>query len=263
MSEFSLYVNQETVLSRLDPRAKLSAAVALFVVAMSFNHPLYLLVLLLFQAYLAVASHSLPNICRVRVLLVLLFMFSVVLWSLFLKEGPPLFQLGPLQVHRASFFYAVGMGMRLVSMVVTGTVFLSSTMIEEFVFALRKFGLPMSVAFAFSLAFRMVSQLMKVAATVKQAQQVRGLDVDAGGVLRRMRNHVPLLIPIFVFSMKSADSLTRALDTRGFGCTKKPTPYIIISPQTSDYAIIVASVCLAVAAVLLRLHGFGEVVSRL
>lgn len=263
MSEFSLYVNKDTVLSRLDPRAKLGASVALFVVAMSFNHPLYLLVLLLFQGCLVLAGHSLPNIRRLRVLLVLLFAFSVVLWSLFLKQGPSLFRFGPWRVHRDSFFYAVGMGMRLVSMVVTGTVFLSSTMIEEFVFALRKFGLPMPVAFAFSLAFRMVSQLMKVVATVKQAQQVRGLDVDAGGILRRIRNHIPLLIPIFVFSMKSVDSLTRSLETRGFGCTKKPTAYIIVSPRTRDYAIIVASVCLAVAAVLLRLHGFGEVVSRL
>lgn len=263
MSEFSLYVNQETVLSRLDPRTKLVASVALFVVAMSFNHPLYLLVLLLFQAYLVVASHSLPNIRRVRALLVLLFVFSVVLWSLFLKQGPRLFRFGPLRVHRDSLLYAVGMGIRLVSMVVTGTVFLSSTRIEEFVFALRKFGLPMSVAFAFSLSFRIVSQLMKVATTVKQAQQVRGLDVDAGGIFRRVRNHIPVLIPIFVFSMKSVDSLTRALETRGFGCTKKPTPYIIISPRARDYAVIVASVCLAAAAVLLRVHGFGEVVSRL
>jgi len=263
MSEFSLYVNKETVISGLDPRAKLVASMALFVVAMSFNHPLYLLVLLLFEAYLVVASRSLPNIRRIRVLLLLLFVFSAVLWSLFLKEGPLLLRLGPLRVHRDSLLYAVGMGMRLVSMVVTGMVFLSATMIEEFVFALRKFGLPMPVAFAFSLAFRMVSQLMKVAATVKQAQQVRGLDVDAGAIFRRIRNHIPLLIPIFVFSMKSVDSLTRALDARGFGCTKKPTPYIIVSARAGDYAVAIASLCLAAGAVLLRLHGFGEVLSRL
>ena len=104
---------------------------------------------------------------------------------------------------------------------------------------------------------------MKVAATVKQAQQVRGLDVDAGGIFRRMRNYIPLLIPIFVFSMKSVDSLTRSLEARGFGCTKKPTPYIMVLPRARDRLIIVASVCVAVAAVLLRLHGFGEILSRL
>jgi energy-coupling factor transporter transmembrane protein EcfT len=69
--------------------------------------------------------------------------------------------------------------------------------------------------------------------------------------------------PLFLFSMKSVDSLPQALEARGFGWTKKPTPYILDSPRAGDYAVIAASICLAVAAVLLRLLGFGEVISRL
>ena len=263
MRELSLYINKETVISRIDARAKIVGTVALFVVALSFNHPIYLACLLGLEAWLVAASRSLVNIKRVRFLMVLLFVFGALMWTLFLREGPLLFRLGPISVHRESVVYGVGMGMRLVAMVVAGLVFLSCTMVEEFVFALRKFGLPMPVAFAFSLALRMVSQLVKTAGTVKQAQQIRGLDVDSGGIIRRMRNHIPLLIPIFVYSIKSVDSLTRALEARGFGCTRKPTPFIMAKLGVSDYAVIVGSVIVAVGAIVLRAKGFGEVVSRL
>jgi len=263
MKEFSLYVKKETRISRMDARAKVVATAALFVVGMSFNHPLYLLGLLLFEGWLVAASRSLVNIKRVKVLLGLLFLFSTVLWSLFLREGPVLFKLGPLKVQRDSALYAVGMGMRLVAMVVAGLVFLSSTMVEEVVFALRKFGLPLPVAFAFSFAFRMVSQVFRTAGTVKQAQQIRGLDVDSGGMIQRIKNHIPLLIPIFIYSIKSVDSLTRALEARGFRCTRRQTPFIIKKLTFGDVAIAVASAAVAVAAIVLRVKGFGEVLSRL
>jgi energy-coupling factor transport system permease protein len=263
MRELSLYINKETVISRLDGRAKMIATAAVFVVAMSFNHPVYLLGLLLFEAWLVAASRSLVNIRRVRVLLGLLFLFSTVMWGLFLHEGTLLFHLGPVRVHQDSAFYAVGMGLRLVCLVVAGLVFLSSTMVEEFVFGLRKFGLPMPAAFAFSLAFRMVSQLVKTAGTVKQAQQIRGLDVDSGGIMRRIRNHIPLLIPIFVSSIKSVDSLTRALEARGFGCTRRQTPFIIVRLRVRDYALMVGSVVVAAGAIVLRVKGFGEILPRL
>jgi energy-coupling factor transport system permease protein len=263
MRELSLYVNKETAVSRMDARAKLVATAALFVVALSFNHPLYLLGLLLIEAWLVVASRSLVNIKRVRVLLGLLFVFSAVMWALFLREGELLFRIGPLKVYTASALYGLAMGLRLVSMVVAGLIFLSATMVEEFLFALRKFGLPMPVAFAFSLAFRMVSQLVRTAGTVKQAQQIRGLDVDSGGILARIKKHVPLLIPVFIYSIKSVDALTRALEARGFGCTRKQTPFIISTLRTREYAVMAASVAAAVACIILRLKGFGEVVSRL
>lgn len=259
MEKLSLYINRETPISRIDPRAKIVATAALFVVAMSFNDPVYLLGLLLFEAWLVLASRCTVNIRRVKVLLGLLFVFSAVMWTLFLRKGPDLFKVGPVRVR----LYGIGMGLRLVSMVVAGLVFLSSTMVEEFVFALRKFGLPLPVAFAFSLAFRMVSQLVKTAVTVKQAQQIRGLDVDSGGIIRRIKNHVPLLIPVFVYSIRSVDSLTRALEARGFRCTRKQTPFIMEKMTAGDYAVMVGAAMVAVGAIVLRAKGFGEVIPRL
>jgi energy-coupling factor transport system permease protein len=262
MREFSLYVNRETRISRMDPRAKVVATACLFVLAMAFNHPLYLICLLGFEAWLVFLSRSAVNLRRLKVLLVLLFIFSTVMWSLFLHEGALILKVGPLSFRRDSSLYALGMGMRLVALVVAGLVFLSSTMVEEFLFALRKFGLPLPVAFAFSLSFRMVSQVFRTAGTVKQAQQIRGLDVDSGGAIRRIRNHVPLLIPIFVSSIRSVESLTMALEARGFRCTRKQTPFIIRELTAYDHTVMVISAAAAVTAIILRTKGFGEVLPR-
>jgi energy-coupling factor transport system permease protein len=263
MKDLTLYIRKDTAISRLDPRAKLVATVALFALAMTFNHPLYVLGLLLLEAILIGASGASVNVRRFKTLLLLLLVFSAILWSLFLREGSVWLRLGPVTLYRESSLFALAMGMRLVAMVLAGLIFLSSTMVEEFVFALRKSGLPLPVAFAFSLAFRMVSQVFRTVGMVKQAQQIRGLDLDAGGIVRRIKNHIPLLIPIFIFSIKSAESLTRALEARGFRCTRKPTPFIIRKVTLLDYAVMALSVIAASAAIILRIKGFGEVLPRL
>jgi energy-coupling factor transporter transmembrane protein EcfT len=68
---------------------------------------------------------------------------------------------------------------------------------------------------------------------------------------------------VFVCSFKTVDSLTRALEARGFGCTRKQTPFIMTKLRRSDCALIAASLVVAAAAIVLRAKGFGEVLSRL
>ena len=90
-----------------------------------------------------------------------------------------------------------------------------------------------------------------------------GLDVDSGGIVQRIKKHIPLLIPILVYSIKSVDSLTRALEARGFRCTRKQTPFIMKQMGFGDYAVIVIAAAAAIAAIVLRVKGFGEVLPRL
>jgi len=63
-----------------------------------------------------------------------------------------------------------------------GILFLSTTKIEEFAYALTRVGMPYKLGFAMTLAFRLVPVFLDAAVTVAQAQRCRGFNFDEGNI---------------------------------------------------------------------------------
>ena len=53
----------------------------------------------------------------------------------------------------------------------------------------------------------------------------RGLDLESGGVRARLRKYVPVLVPIFMTSLRGADRMAIALEARGFRAGPRRTSY--------------------------------------
>lgn len=261
--ELFLYLDRRTFLHRLDPRAKMVCLVLLFALALVFNHPLYLLGLLALVLCLGWLGRCLSNLVKIRVLLILLFLFSSVLWPFFLRSEDPLFQFAFIAPSRRSLLYGLAMGLRLNAMVASGVVFLSTTMVEEFTWGLRRLGLPYPVGFALSMSFRLVPTLIGTGATVVQAQRSRGLDLDLGHVFRRMKKHVPLLIPILFSTIRSTDSLAMALEAKGFAAARSRVSYLDFKMRLQDYLSVFSLVILFLSCLYLRLSGIGVVLPRM
>jgi len=49
---------------------------------------------------------------------------------------------------------------------------------------------------------------------IRKAQMARGADFETGNILRRARNLVPLLVPLFVSAFRRADELAVAMEAR-------------------------------------------------
>ena len=263
ISSVDLYLDRNTALHRLDPRVKLLGLAATFGLTVAFNHPAYVAAVAGAVLLAALASKSIANLWRLRAMLGLLLVFSVVLWPLMLRGDHEIARLGPLSVSRESLLYGLAVGLRLDAMVTSGLIFLSTTRVEEFTAALRRLGLPFPVSFAFSTAFRFVPTLVDSAHTIVQAQKSRGLDVDAGGAISRLRRHVPLLIPAIVCAIRNTDLLAMALESRGFGAGIKRSEYLSLRLRWEDGLTAIALVVLLGAAVWWRISGHGFVLPRL
>jgi len=258
-----LYLDHNTALHRLDPRAKLFGLLVAFALTLVFNHPGYVAAAAAAIVLAAGIGRCFVNLWRLRVIFVLLFLFSVVLWPLMLRGPTLVARLGPLSVTRESLLYGLAVGLRLDAMVAAGLVFLSTTRVEEFTSGLRRLGLPFPVSFAFSLAFRLVPTFAESAYTIIQAQKSRGLDLESGGLLTRLRRHVPLLIPAVVCAIRNTDLLAMTLESRGYGASGRRTDYLELRFRWRD-----ALICLALTAALgvamwWRLSGHGAVLPRL
>lgn len=258
-----LYLDKNTWFHRLDPRTKILGVLMLFGLPLAFNDPRYVAVVALGLVALGVAAKALPNFWRMRYLLLLLVLFSSLLWPFFAKGPTPLWSWGPLEVSRESLLFGIAMGLRLASFVAAGLIFLSTTTNEEFTQGLIRLRLPYPVAFAFSTALRLVPTFAGAGATIVQAQVSRGLDLESGNVFQRGRKFIPLAVPLFIYAVRHTNLLAMALESRGFSPQAQRTWYVQLQMRRDDYIALAVLAVLFVGAIALRLAGYGAVLPRL
>ena len=255
-----LYLDRETWVHRLDPRSKIVAALLLFSLCLSFNHPLYLGAIILAILTIAVSARALVNFWRLRFILGLLFLFSALMWPFFAHGTNTLWKWGSMVVSRESLLYGIAMGLRLCSFVMAGLILLSTTRNEELTHGLIGLGIPHPMAFAFSTALRLIPTLAGAGATIIQAQVSRGLDLESGNIFRRMGKFIPQAIPLFIYAIRYTNLLAMALESRGFSPGAKRTFYYELRMTSRDYGILVALGVLLAVALYLRLGmGLGAV----
>jgi len=243
-----LYLDRSTVIHRLHPVVKVFGMVCFFIAAFVSQRPLVMLPLAAIIAGLIVQVGARHNVWRLRLLFVLVFVMTFVIWSLFFGAGTPLLAFGPLFVSREGLLFALGMALKLDVFLAVGVVFLSTTKIEEFAYALTRAGMPYKLGFTMTLAFRLVPVFLDAAVTVIQAQRCRGFDFDRGGLVQRMRRYVPVIVPVFMGALRRADGMAMALEARGFQSNVRRTTFEQYQFRATD------GVALALAAGLATLY---------
>jgi energy-coupling factor transport system permease protein len=93
--------------------------------------------------------------------------------------------------------------------------------------------------------------------TIGQAQRSRGLDLESGNIIRRIRNHLPLLVPVFVTTVRSTNVFSMALESKGFGARPERTYFLRTAMSGRDALVIVGFGALLAGCIALRLAGYG------
>ena len=211
-----LYKDRDSIFHRFHPVTKIFGLALFFVAAMLIIHPATILPFLAFVLLGGAFSGSLANLKKVWPFLVILFIFTFLIWCLFYGGQKEVFQLGRLRITEESILFGLGMGLRLDILFLLGLIFLSTTRVEEFTAGLQRLGLPYTFGFALSLAFRLVPVFMEAAFTIVQAQRSRGLDFGKGNLFQRLRRYPPVIVPVFMTALRKADGMAVALESRGF-----------------------------------------------
>lgn len=191
------------------------------------------------------------------VLTILLFCYSVVLWPFFINGTTPVPWLDVVGVTEEGLMVGLGMGLRLLTMVWAGIWLLSVTAIEELAINFERLGLPGRASFAFSLAFRWVEILLGAGVGVVQAQRARGLDVGAGEITERLKNYVPLVVPLIGQALRQTYVLAMALESKGFHPLAIRTNSQSKGFAGSDYVFLFILGCLLGLALWMRMLGVG------
>ncbi|MDA4116648.1 MAG: energy-coupling factor transporter transmembrane protein EcfT, partial [Thaumarchaeota archaeon] len=110
------------------------------------------------------------------------------------------------------------------------------------------------VVFAFVTAVRFIPVVMLDAFQIMDAQKSRGLEFERGNVVRRVRNMVPILIPLVVNSVIRSGELAEAMESRAYGSTPKPTSLYGMRTRWYDRVVALGSLLLLLVVALYIYH---------
>ena len=214
------FKRQDSFMHRLDPRTTLYMAIGFSILTMLFIEIIPLLMILgLILPFLALARSMRDWLRSLRGLTVLA-LFILVLNTLF----------APLSL-------AVSTVLRLVVLMSAFSLFFLTVHPDDFALALVKLHVPYDYAFAFSMAVRYVPTIATETETIRDAQMSRGLELQRGNLVRRVRNYLPILIPIIVSSIRRALQVAESLESRAFGAATKRTSLYELKLRKRDVAL--------------------------
>ncbi len=253
--EQEIYLDRDTWIHRLDPRMKLLILLTFFVILPYFHHPLWVLPVSALVFLHGILAQSLINLRRIRHILAVLIVASLLLWNFFASGSSHLFWI----FSEESLIYSLGRTLIMVGLIVEGLIFISTTRSEEITQGLIGLGLPYRVGFAISTALRMVPMIVANAYTIIQAQRSRGLDLEQGSLLERFRKFLPLLIPVFLSTIRNTHVWAMAIESRGFGARPKRTFYLEMKFKKADFfGLIILGIVFALATYG-KIAGYGEI----
>jgi len=216
------FKRKDSFMHRLDPRTTLFMAIGFSILGMLFIEIVPLLMVLgLILPFLAVAR-SLRQWTRSLRGLAVLGIFILVINTLF----------APLSL-------AISTVLRLIVLMSAFSLFFLTVHPDDFALALVKLHVPYDFAFAFSMAVRYVPTIATETETIRDAQMSRGLELERGNLIRKVRNYLPILIPIIVSSIRRALQVAESLESRAFGATPKRTSLHELRLRKRDVALMV------------------------
>lgn len=162
-----------------------------------------------------------------------LLLFAGVIWLLFYRtslfinrtEATVIAKVGPFTIDSLGLTYAVKMPLRILIAISVPTLYFMTTTIREFIISLVKLRVPYVMAFTFGLAAQLVFSLGDEFEKIKEAQIARGLSLNSGGLISRIRKHIPIIVPFIVKSLDLVDQINIALNLKHFNPEKKTVFY--------------------------------------
>ncbi len=246
-------------LHELDPRAKILGTALLAVGLFAVDSVAGFLVVAAVVVLLVAASRVPPGLFLGSLRPVAFIVALTVLFQVFFsREGATLLQWGPVEVHAGGVSAGIFLALRIVLLVSTAALLTATTApvaladgIEDLLSPLKRLRFPAhELAMMTTIALRFIPTLQEEARKITRAQAARGADFSEGGLVRRARALVPILVPLTVGAFRSADELAEAMESRGYSGGEGRTRYRELRFRARDALALVVAALVVVGAML-------------
>jgi energy-coupling factor transport system permease protein len=251
-SGFSLYEPRESGLHRLHPLTMLAVVAFCLVAGLALPGPwgpyvVFLLVVLPLAAW----GKVLPNLLSGALKITIPFAISVFLiQGLFWTNGTPVFYIGPLSLKAEGLRFAAQSTGRILAVVGSFLLLSLTTRPDALMIALDQRGAPKALTYIVLATIQIAPRFQAKAGTILDAQRARGLETE-GGLGRRLRAILPLVVPLVLGSIIDIEERAMALDARAFSRRGPKTSLLVLHDTAAQHVARILLLFAMVAAVVL------------
>lgn len=264
---FGQYCEGDSLLHRLDPRAKLIIAI-LYIVVIFLAKNVFAFALLVLTTAAMIFISRIPKVIVLRGLKPILFiaLFTAVFNIFFFKGETLLVDVWIIKIYLEGLINAGLVILRIVILLVSTSMLLTYTTtpialtdgLEQLLSPLSKIGVPVhDFSMMMTIALRFIPTLIEETEKIMNAQKARGADFSSGNIIKRVRALVPIIIPLFVSAFRRASELATAMECRCYTGGKGRTRMNVLHATPKDFIVGFCVILLGAAVVLININALG------
>ena len=161
-------------------------------------------------------------------------------------------------VTAEQLFYMLNISLKYFVALPVAILFISATNPSEFAASLNSIGISYKVGYSVAIGLRDIPDIQRDYHSISQAQQARGVELGKNEhFFSRLKNSVNSLLPLILTSLNRIDTISNAMELRGFGKNKKRTWYTRRAFATQDFVALGLGVVLLVVSLMVTIK-FGR-----
>lgn len=270
---FGQYYEAKSPIHKLDPRTKL-LFVIVYIVAIFLARDVYAFIPLTALILFSIIISRVP----IRVILkglkplIFIILFTAILNVFWTNGTNVIFQKEIIQGYWTLTLYREGLinagilALRITLLLIATTLFFSYTTtpialtdgIESALSPLKLIKIPIhEFAMMMTIALRFIPTLTEETSKIMNAQKARGADFSSGGLIKKAKALIPIIIPLFVSAFRRADELATAMECRCYRGGKGRTKMRIMKMRFRDFLWILIIAGLLAGVILINIYGNG------
>jgi energy-coupling factor transport system permease protein len=191
-------------------------------------------------------------------------LFMAFLNIFLVKGGVLLFAFWKIEIYSKGIYAALSAVVRVIALIIGTSVFLTYTTtpieltdgIETLFGFLKAIKVPVhEFAMMMTIALRFIPTLIEETEKIISAQKARGADFSSGGLVKRARALIPILVPLFVSAFRRADELAVAMECRCYRGGEGRTKLHTLKYEPRDFVLLTAFLIFVVAIILVNYFG--------
>ena len=260
---FGKYIPIDSLLHRIDPRAKL---IALFIMIAAVFVPTswyaFLIIGIVLFVALLLAKIGIKMIVKSFKPMIFMILFLLVINCLTIKTGDLLIKIGNIEIYHDAVFNTLFVVVRLMLMITITTLLTATTKpldltlgIEWLLKPFELLHLPThEIAMMVSIALRFIPTIIEETMRIMNAQKSRGVDFENGSISKKAVAILSLIVPLFSVAFERAYELADAMEARGYTPGTKRTRYHVLKFRFIDFVFIILSILVLAMSILSRFY---------
>ena len=259
---FGQYCEGNSVIHRPDPRWKIVVSLMYIAIIFMAKSVGAFVLLLAASVFFVVQTELSPSLIlnSIKPLLYII-IFTAVINIFWMTGDTLLFEIGFIHVYLEGIINAVMIVLRIVLLIVATSVFLTYTTtplaltdaLEQLLAPLAKLHVPVhEFSMMMTIALRFIPTLIDETQKIIAAQTARGADFSTGGIVKRAKALIPILIPLFISAFRRADELATAMECRCYTGGEGRTRMNRLRSSYLDYVYFAVIIALGAGVVLMN-----------